>query len=356
MGDQCQRRTDDPSSAVTGMSVPTLRDVAARAGVHVATASRALNAQTRHLVNQKTAVRVLDAAQALGYQPNPIARGLRTNQSMSVGVVIPDLTNPLFPPIVRGIEDGLMAEGYATLLVSTDNNPEREATLIRALRGRQVDGFFFASARVEHPAIDQLARERVPLVLVNRRLESNNLPSVTADDASGVLLALRHVTDLGHTRIAYLAGPQWTSTGQARLHAFRTGMTDLGLDPTRVVEAGQWSEAEGERGMAQLMASYPGFTAVLAGNDLLALGCYDFMAQGGIQCPGQLSVVGFNDVQFMDKVRPALTTVALPQYEIGVTAARLMLERIRQPNVAPTSVELPVTLKVRESTAAPNAL
>jgi LacI family transcriptional regulator len=344
------------SSAVTGMSIPTLRDVAARAGVHVATASRALNAQTRHLVNQKTAVRVLDAAQALGYQPNPIARGLRTNQSMSVGVVIPDLTNPLFPPIVRGIEDGLMAEGYATLLVSTDNNPEREATLIRALRGRQVDGFFFASARVEHPAIDQLAREAVPLVLVNRRLESNNLPSVTADDASGVLMALKHVTGLGHTRIAYLAGPQWTSTGKARLHAFRTGMTDLGLDPTTVVEAGQWSEAEGERGLAQLMGSHPGFTAVLAGNDLLALGCYDFMAQRGIRCPEQLSVVGFNDVQFMDKVRPALTTVALPQYEIGVSAARLMLERIRHPKVALTSVELPVTLKVRESTAAPNPL
>lgn len=338
------------------MSVPTLRDVAARAGVHVATASRALNAETRSLVNAKTAVRVLDAARALGYQPNPIARGLRTNRSMSVGVVIPDLTNPLFPPIVRGIEDGLMTEGYATLLVSTDNNPEREATLVRALRGRQVDGFFFASARVEDPAINQLARERIPLVLINRRLEGLNLPTVTADDAGGVLLALKHVSDLGHTRIAYLAGPQWTSTGKARLCAFRTGMTDLGLDPTTVVEARQWSEEEGERGMAQLMGRYPGFTAVLAGNDLLALGCYDFMAHRGIQCPGHLSVVGFNDVQFMDKVRPALTTVAIPQYEIGATAARLMLERIRQPNVAPTSVELPVTLTVRESTAAPKTL
>src|ERR1035437_605081 len=149
VGYQCQRRTDDLPRTVTAIvSVPTLRDVAARAGVHVATASRALNAETRRLVNAKTAVRVLDAARALGYQPNPIARGLRTNRSMSVGVVIPDLTTPLFPPIVRGIEDGLMTEGYATLLVSTDNNPEREATLVRALRGRQVDGFFFAKAEL----------------------------------------------------------------------------------------------------------------------------------------------------------------------------------------------------------------
>jgi LacI family transcriptional regulator len=275
---------------------------------------------------------------------------------MSVGVVIPDLTNPLFPSIVRGIEDGLMAEGYATLLVSTDNNLEREATLVRALRGRQVDGFFFASARVEHPAIDQLARERVPLVLVNRRLDGLNLPTVTADDAGGVLLALEHVTGLGHTRIAYIAGPQWTSTGKARLSAFRTGMTRRGLDPRAVVEAAQWSEAEGDRAMAQLVGRYPGFTAVLAGNDLLALGCYDFMAQRGIRCPGQVSVVGFNDVQFMDKVRPALTTVALPQYAIGASAARLMLERLQQPGVAPSSVELPVTLTVRESTAAPSTV
>lgn len=335
------------------MTVPTLRDVAARAGVHVATASRALNVNTRHLVNPQTAVRVLDAARALKYQPNPIARSLKTNRSMSIGVVLPDLTNPLFPPIVRGIEDGLTGDGYAPLIVNTDNNPEREAALVAALQQRQVDGFLFATARLEHPTIGRLAREKIPIVLVNRRLEDSDLPSVTADDASGVFQALEHLRTLGHTTIGHLAGPQWTSTGRARLNAFRTKMAELVLDASAVVEARQWSEDEGQRSMAQLMGLYPDVTAVLAGNDLLALGCYDFMAQRGIRCPEGLSIVGFNNMQFVDKVRPALTTVALPQYEIGIAASRLMLSQIRDPGVRPKSVELPVSLSIRDSTAPP---
>lgn len=335
------------------MSLPTLRDVASRAGVHVATASRALNVETRSLVNEQTASRVLSAAAELGYQPNPIARGLKTNRSMSVGVVVPDLTNPLFPPIVRGIEDALMAAGYSPLLVNTDNNVEREAVLVTALRRRQVDGLIFATARLEHPTIAQLAAENVPLVLVNRRLDSPDLPTVTSDDAAGVALGLHHLVDLGHSRIACIAGPQWTSTGQTRLAAFRDGAREHGLDPELVVETELWSEQEGERAMGELIARHPEVSAVLAGNDLLALGCYDFMARRSIACPDELSVVGFNDMPFVDKVRPGLTTVTLPQYEIGATAARLLLERIREPHAAPRHVVLPVSLRVRGSTARP---
>ena len=147
-------RTTAPGDAHTvRVSMPTLREVAARAGVHVGTASRALNEETRALVNDQTAQRVLQAAAELGYQPNPIARGLKTNRSMSIGVVIPDLTNPLFPPIVRGIEDALMAEGYTPLLVNTDNDVEREAVLVTALRHRQVDGLLFATARLQQQSL-----------------------------------------------------------------------------------------------------------------------------------------------------------------------------------------------------------
>ena len=335
--------------------MPTLRDVAARAGVHPGTVSRALNPETRALVKPQTAQRVLKAAEALGYQPNPIARGLKTNRSMTVGVVIPDLTNPLFPPIVRGIEDVLMPGGYSPLLINTDNNAEREAQLVASLRGRQVDGFIFATARLKHPLIADLAAEGVPIVLVNRRLDSPELPTVTSDDAAGVVMALRHVVDLGHTEIAYISGPRWTSTGQARLRAFKMGMADLGLDSSRVVESNMWSEQQGEEALGKLLERHPGFTAVLAGNDLLALGCYDLMHKRAISCPGEISVVGFNDMPLVDKVRPALTTIALPHYQIGTEAARLLLERIRQPQDPPKSVLLPLSLVVRESTAAPPA-
>jgi LacI family transcriptional regulator len=335
------------------MPMPTLRDVAARAGVHAGTASRALNPETRALVNAQTVQRVLKAADALGYQPNPIARGLKTNRSMTVGVVIPDLTNPLFPPIVRGIEDVLTPAGYSPLLINTDNNAEREAQLVASLRSRQVDGFLFATARLKHPLIADLAAQGVPIVLVNRRMEGADLPAVTSDDAAGVLMALRHVVDLGHSEIAYIAGPGWTSTGRARRRAFVMGMADLGLDSSRVVEANMWSEQQGEDALATLLDRFPGFTAVLAGNDMLALGCFDLMLKRGIECPGEISVLGFNNMPLVDKVRPALTTIALPHYQIGVEAARLLLERIRQPQASPKLVMLPLSLVVRESTAPP---
>jgi LacI family transcriptional regulator len=337
------------------VSTATLRDVARRAGVHPSTASRALNLETRGLVKPETADRVLKAAAALGYLPNPIARGLKTSRSSSIGVVIPDLTNPLFPPIVRGIEDALLDAGYRALLVNTDNDAAREAAQVASLRSRQVDGLIFATARREHPLITALVREGVPVVLVNRRLESADIPAVTADDAAGVALAVRHLAALGHRRIAHLAGPQWTSTGQGRLRAYRQTLAELGLpdDAALIAVSDAWNEDHGAVAMAELLARGTPFTAVLAGNDLLALGCYDLLYERDLGCPEDVSVVGFNDMPFVDKLRPPLTTVRLPHYQIGAEAAHLLLDRIRDRASPTKSILLPVSLVVRQSTAAP---
>ncbi len=241
------------------VTAATLRDVAREAGVHPSTASRALSPLTRGLVRSETAARVLKAAAALGYLPNPIARGLKTSRSSSIGVVIPDLTNPLFPPIVRGIEDALLDEGYHALLVNTDNDTVREAAQVAALRQRQVDGLIFATARREHPLIAGLATEGVPVVLVNRRLESADIPTVTADDAAGVILAVQHLARLGHQRIAHLAGPQWTSTGRVRLRSYRQAVQELGLpdDPALVVVSDAWNEDQGAIAMRELLGAAP---------------------------------------------------------------------------------------------------
>src|SRR6266545_2430593 len=147
----------------------TLRDVARVAGVHPATVSRALNEETRTLVNDETAKRVLKVAEELGYQPNPIARGLKTNRSYTIGVLIPDLTNPLFPPILRGIEDHLEEDGYTALIANTDNDPARERIDWQAMRARQVDGIVAATARRDHELLDEILDSGIPLVLVNRR-------------------------------------------------------------------------------------------------------------------------------------------------------------------------------------------
>ena len=335
------------------VSVPTLRDVAALAGVHPATASRALNPDTKGMTSADTAARVIRAAEKLGYRPNAVARSLRTARSSSIGVVVPDLTNPLFPPIVRGIEAALAPHGYALLIVNTDNDLAHEGQLVTSLRARSIDGLILATARLSHPLLEKLADGDLPVVLVNRRREGLPLPCVIPDDAAGIRLAMDHLTGLGHRRIAHLAGPQDTSTGVARLRAFLAAAREHGLDDTLVRSCESWSEAAGARALAGLLGSGARFTAVIAGNDLLAVGCYDVFAERGLRCPEEISVVGFNDMPFMDKLRPALTTVRIPQHDLGAEAARLLLGQMKQLRREERSVLMPVRLSVRQSTASP---
>ena len=332
----------------------TLRDVARVAGVHPATVSRALNEETRALVNEETARRVLKAADELGYRPNPIARGLKTNRSYTIGVLIPDLTNPLFPPILRGIEDRLETAGYTPLTANTDNDPERELLDSQAMRARQVDGIIAATARRDHRLHDALLEAGTELVLVNRRQPQLPVSSATADDRMGMRLAVEHLLSLGHSRIAHLAGPLDYSTGLDRHESFHETMRAAGVepDPELVLVAEAFTEREGARLCRQLMAEGRQFTAVAAANDLLALGCYDVFAEQGVHCPEQISVIGFNDMPFAARFKPPLTTIHIPHYEIGKAAAELMLERLHDGDSPPREVRLEPSLVVRGSTAA----
>ena len=335
----------------------TLRDVARVAGVHPATVSRALNEETRALVNEETAKRVLKAAEELGYQPNPIARGLKTNRSYTIGVLIPDLTNPLFPPILRGIEDRLETGGYTPLIANTDNDPERELLDSQTMRARQVDGIIAATARRDHRLHDALLEAGIELVLVNRRQAELPVSSATADDRMGMQLSVEHLLSLGHTRIAHLAGPLDYSTGLDRHESFHDAMRAAGHepDPELVLVAEAFTESEGARLCGQLMSDGRAFTAVAAANDLLALGCYDVFAERGVSCPEEISVVGFNDMPFADRFQPPLTTIHIPHYEIGKAAAQLMLERLQNGDTEAREVRLAPSLVVRDSTAPPRA-
>jgi LacI family transcriptional regulator len=333
----------------------TLREVAELAGVHPGTASRALNVETRPLVNEETARRVLRAADELGYRPNPIARGLKTNRSYTVGVLIPDLMNPLFPPIVRGIQDRLEDAGYTPLIANTENDPERERIDFERLRARQVDGFITATARRDGDLLTQVAAIGTPVVLVNRRLEQAALPSVVGDDRAGMRLAVQHLADLGHRRIAYLAGPQQVSTGYLRYEGFVAAMRDRGLepDPDLIRFGDAFTEAEGMRLCRELLDGGASLTAIAAGNDLVALGCYDVFEERRIRCPEQISVVGFNDMPFAGRFDPPLTTIRIPHYEIGSRAAELLIELQGEAQVPPPQVQLPPEFVARSSTAPP---
>jgi len=335
----------------------TLRDVARVAGVHPGTVSRALNPQTRGLVNERTARRVLAAAEELGYRPNPIARGLRTNRSHTIGVLVPDLLNPLFAAVVRGIEDGLREAGYTPLIANTDNDAEREQVAFEAMNARQVDGFIAATARRDHWLLADQATSGAKVVLVNRRVDSDAIPAVTGDDREGVCLAVEHLARLGHRRIAHLAGSQTLYTGWSRHEGFLDAMRrwQLELDPDLVVFSGAFTEREGARCCGELLDRRRDFTAIVAGNDLLALGCYDAIEQRGLSCPRDISVVGYNDMPFVDRFRPPLTTVRVPHYELGQTAAELMLEALQDSDAPPRQLLLAPELVVRGSTAAPAA-
>jgi LacI family transcriptional regulator len=336
----------------------TLKDVAARAGVHPATASRALNPETRLLVREDTALRVLQAAEFLGYRPNPVARSLRTRRSNTIGVLIPDLNNPLFPPIVRGIEDRLAAAGYVALLGNTDGDAERERIVFEQMRARHVDGFVLATARLNDPVLAEAARADLPVVLMNRLAHDYSLPSVSVDNERGVRLAVDHLAGLGHRRIAHIAGPQEVSTGLARYRGFMAAMEADGLpvDPGLVEAARAFSVEEGLRCTRLLLERGPAAaggpaTAVVAANDMLALGCYAALDEAGLGCPEDLSVVGFNDMPFIDRLRPPLTTIRFPHYQVGKEAAQLLLERIAGHSGPIKILFLAPELVIRGSTA-----
>jgi LacI family transcriptional regulator len=333
----------------------TIRDVARLADVHPGTVSRALNEQTRALVNEETAARVQRAAIELGYRPNPIARGLKTNRSFTIGVLIPDLTNPLFPPIVRGIEDRLGAAGYTPLLVNTDNDPERERSHIEAMLARQVDGLIAATARLDVEPLAEAAAGGMPLVLVNRSFEDGSVAAVTVDDGKGIGLAVEHVAGLGHRRIGHVAGPQNVSTGHRRYLGFLAAMEAACLEVPgdRISVSDAFTESEGARACAEVLAGSPRVTAIVAANDRLAMGCYDTLAALGLACPRDVSIVGFNDMPFIDRLRPPLTSVRVPQREIGTTAADLLLAQLSHGSEPPREILLEPTLVVRESTAPP---
>lgn len=333
----------------------TIADVARLAGVHAGTVSRALNPKTEGRVNRATVARVRRAAKQLGYTPNSIARGLRTSSSMTVGVVVPDLTNPIFPPMVRGIESALAPRGYSAVIVNTDGSDELERVLVDSLLQRQADGLIFATGHSDHSSAADAFQRGVKAVMVNRDARGVPFPAVVGDDAAGIREALDHLAALGHRRVLHLAGPDTFSTGTIRASAFVARCAELGLDGA-VASAAAYSVDEGTRLTGEVLQR-PGArpTAIVAGNDLLALGAYHALRAHHLRCPEDVSVVGFNDMPFAGDFQPPMTTIRVPHFDLGAEAARLLLDQLEAETtgVTPVRIVLPVHLVVRGSTAPP---
>jgi LacI family transcriptional regulator len=263
--------------------------------------------------------------------------------------------NPVFPPIVRGADEVLRERGYWTLVVNTDDDQDRERSQIGNLRSRLVDGLIVATAKLEHALLTELAQQGVPVVQVNRRTEGANISAVTPDDAAGIRLAVNHLVELGHRKILHLAGPQDTSAGLLRAQSFKSAASNRGLSAQEapVFVCDRWSMQAGKRALGEALDVVRSVTAIVAGNDLIALGSIELLNERGIACPRDVSIVGFNNMPFLDRMNPPLTTISIPHHDIGTEGARMLLEAIEGGSRPPRWVQLPLTLVTRGSTARP---
>lgn len=327
----------------------TISDVAELAGVHTATVSRALNPSTQGQVSAETMRRVQKAAKTLGYVPNMMARSLRTKLSTTIGVLIPDLTNPIFPPMIRGIENYLAPRGYTALLANTDGRESVERTATTSLLERRVDGLIIATGLEDHPILGDLYRQGVKIVMANRGAGAVPYPLVTGNDAAGVVAAVRHLKDLGHREILHISGPANVSTSRIRANAMKEACEMEGLR-LQTIQAAALTADAGHQVMDQLLTERRTFTAVQTSNDLLALGVLRSLRRHGVACPGDVSVVGFNDMPFAEEFSRGLTTVKVPLEEIGAQSARILIDAIESGKIEPVIVTLPVSLVIRAST------
>jgi len=329
----------------------TIRDVAERVGVHHSTVSRALSPSKRDKISPAVVTKVEQAADELGYFPNIVASSLKQNRSFTVGVLIPDLTNPLFPPIIRGIQDVVEAAGYTVITANTDDEQDKELNALRIMRGRAIEGMIISTARREDRIVDECIANDIPFVLVNRTVDHDGVSAVIVEEDHGVRSVIDHLVGLGHMRIAHVSGPQHSSTGFGRARAFTQCMNAHDLRGELIEVAEKYTIEEGRRAFTRLLARDKKLTAVVAANDMLALGCLDATKELGLRVPEDISITGYDDIQFLDRMSPALTTVHVPKYEMGALATQKLLDMIAGDDSSASIVRVQPSLVVRDSTA-----
>ena len=331
----------------------TLKQLAARAHVHPSTVSRVANHDPSLRIGATTRQRIEALLRETEYRPNGVARGLKLAQTLVLAVVIPDITNPFFAALFRGVEDGATSRGYNVLLCNTDGSPERQRSHVQSLHARRVDGVILASSFLKDPTVRWLRQQHVPYVLVNRFSDEDQDPFVGSDDLVGARVATTHLAQLGHRRIGHLAGKPTVSTGVIRRRGYLSALSDAGLtpDPALVVESG-YTEEGGARAAERLLALEDRPTALFAVTDMTAVGAFGAARQMGLRVPEDVAIVGYNDIPLATRMVPALTTVHVPIHDFGTAAARLLLDQIEIGEPSRRRVIFNPELIVRGSTVA----
>jgi LacI family transcriptional regulator len=328
--------------------MPTIRDVAAHAKVSVSTVSHVLNG-TRY-VEPETEDRVRAAIEALGYRPNSVARSLRRRRTGTIGLLVPDNSNPFFAEVARAIEDAGFTEGYNLILCNSDGSASKEAAYVDVLLSKQMDGLLLISSGNRPDPLQSILRARVPVVVVDRRLDDLPVDQVLVDNEEGGYQAGRYLVQLGHRRIGCITGPSSLSPSADRIVGFRRALGEAGIAlPPEAIVRGDFQYAGGEAATYELLKRRLGLTAIFVLNDVMAIGAINVLSRAGLRVPDDVSVIGFDDIPQTRAMMPSITTIAQPIAELGKVSISLLLDQIKKGPKPPTRIVLPTTLVERES-------
>jgi len=329
----------------------TLHELAKAANCSVSTVSRALT-DSDHRVNEVTKKRILNLADQLGYHPNITARGLKTDRTFTIGLVVYNIASPFTPILIRGIQEHLKQNNYYSIIISTDWDPELESAAVHQLISRSIDGIIFVESwRDESNKTLDLANK--PYVFVYRLFNGTYANSVLLDDRYGACLAVEHLVNLGHRRIALINGPHDWNSSIERLAGYRDVLEQYGIsfDPTLVAE-GTWEVQSGYPAVNKFLELPDRPTAIFAANDLMALGAIYAIQDAGLSVPEDMAVVGYDDREIASLSKPTITTVCPPSFEMGKLAAQLILDRLENRNEMQDPIRVQGKLIIRESCGA----
>lgn len=334
--------------------MPNMKQIAQMADVSLGTVSHVLNGSAR--VREPLKRRVLDAVQALGYQPSQLARGLRRDKTNMVGMIIPDLTNPFFPAVVRGAEDVAFSNGYRLILCNTDNDHAKELVHLNELRTYLPAGLIVIPSHFSDltAQAESYRKAGTAVICVDRLPKYWKGDSVTADHEEGAYTATRYLLKLGHRKFATITGPQHLTNVQERLAGFKRAMQQsrVQVAPEYIQET-TFDKQGGISKTLLLLRMIPRPTVIFAGNDLIALGVLLAIRDAGLKCPEDVSVMGFDDLDLAEMTNPSLSSVSQPGYQLGTTAARLLLDRVQGDTGPAKHLVLATSLKIRDSIAPP---
>ncbi|TDC21611.1 LacI family transcriptional regulator [Micromonospora sp. 15K316] len=330
----------------------TIYDVARQAQVSPATVSRVLNGRTT--VDPAMAARVHQAMRDLDYRPNAVARNLRLSQTSLWAVIISDIGNPFFTSMVRGVEDVAQSAGYSVVLCNSDEDPEKESRYIAAALAERMAGVIISTSG-RSTAINRLVEARIPVVAIDRQLRGVTIDTVLVDNVQGAEMATTHLLDNGYRRVACITGPRRISTAAQRLRGYQRALRAGGHEVNdSLVRYADFREEGGYQAMASLLDSDNPPDSVFATNNLMTVGAVECLVDRGIRVPAAFGVVGFDDIPWAHLVKPSLSTVSQPTYDLGRAAAVLLTERIANPARSPSTVTLSTGLQVRESSTRPS--